>query len=110
MVSSSFSDEVVSVTKLRKEMTAMLEKVRSGVPVTIMQGDTADVAIVRRGDYSKLEEDVRKLSRQIADLESEIETLEVMADPELMDSISAGLTSYKASETIALDELLGKGS
>ena len=100
MVSSSFSDEVVSVTKLRKEMTAMLEKVRSGVPVTIMQGDTADVAIVRRRDYSKLEEDVRELSRQIAESHGGTLTLE--------NSPSGGATArllipldLRASEPVA---------
>lgn len=86
----------------------MLDKVRGGVPVTIMQGDTADVAIVRRFDYSNLESEVGELNRKIADLESEVETLEVLADSDLMKSVSAGLASYRAGETVSLDELIAK--
>ena len=108
MDAKSFSDEVVSVTRLRKELTAMLEKVRGGVPVTIMQGDTADVAIVRRSDYSNLESEVGELNRKIADLESEVETVEILADSDLMKSVSAGLASYKAGETVLLDELIAR--
>ena len=105
---TSFSDEVVSVSRLRRELSSWLEKVRSGRPLTIVQGETADLAIVRRSDYFALESKVAELHRTVADLELEIEAMAVVSDPALMDSISAGLASLQAGDTLALDDVLAE--
>ena len=103
---ASFSDEVVSVSRLRRELSSRLEKVRSGRPLNITQGEVADLAIVRRSDYFALESKVAELHRTVAGLESEIETMAVVSDPALVESISAGLASFQAGDTLALDDVL----
>lgn len=107
---TSFSDEVVSVSRLRRELSSLLEVVRSGRPLTIAQGEAADLAIVRRSDYFALESTVGELRQTVSELESEIETLAVMSDSALLASISAGLEAVRAGETLPLDDLLTESS
>ena len=67
-VHHSFSDDIVSVTNLRKDLPAMLTRVRNGVPVTIMQGDQADLVIVKRADLAAMAGEAEALRARIADL------------------------------------------
>ena len=83
---ASFSDEIVSVTNLRKDLPAMLDRVRSGVPVTIMQGDRADLVVVKRADLAAMIRETQALRDQLAALAGELETREVLDDPDLMNS------------------------
>jgi len=46
-----------------------------------------------------------KLSKDLEELESLIETLEIMSDPELMESIKRGLEDIKKGEVTDFDEL-----
>ena len=65
---ASFADDIVSVTNLRKDLPAMLDRVRSGVPITIMQGDRADLAIVRRADLAARDAETEALRDQLVTL------------------------------------------
>ena len=105
----SFSDDIVSVTNLRKDLPAMLTRVRSGVPVTIMQGDQADLVIVKRADLAAMATEAESLRAQIDDLSSEIETLKVLADPRLLASVQAGLGAMRDGRVVALDDLGDEG-
>ncbi len=102
---STFGDDVVSVTNLRRDLPAMLERVRGGVPVTIMQGDRADLAIIKRTDVAALSGEVQTLRKQLADLAGELETLEILSDQRLMASIRAGVHDLEEGRTIALADL-----
>lgn len=101
----SFSDDIVSVTNLRKDLPAMLTRVRNGVPVTIMQGDQADLVIVKRADLAAMAHETETLRDRIADLSSEIETLEILSDPQLLESVQAGLGAMRDGHVVALDDL-----
>lgn len=101
----SFSDDIVSVTNLRKDLPAMLTRVRNGVPVTIMQGDQADVVIVKRADLAAMASEAEALRIRIVELSGEIETLEVLSDPQLLASVRAGLSAMRDGRVIALDDL-----
>ena len=105
----AFSDDIVSVTNLRKDLPAMLTRVRSGVPVTIMQGDQADLVIVKRADLAAMAGEAEALRARIADLSSEIETLEVLGDAELLTSVQAGIGAMRDGRVIALDDLGDEG-
>ena len=105
----SFSDDIVSVTNLRKDLPAMLTRVRNGVPVTIMQGDQADLVIVKRVDLAAMASEAEALRARIADLSSEIETLEILRDPRLLASVQAGLSAMRDGRVIALEDLRDEG-
>ena len=83
----------------------MLSRVRNGVPVTIMQGDQADLVIVKRADLAAMAGEAEALRARIADLSSEIETLEILSDPRLLASVQAGLGALHDGRVIALDDL-----
>ena len=102
---ASFADDIVSVTNLRKDLPAMLDRVRSGVPITIMQGDRADLAIVRRTDLAARDAETEALRDQLANLAGELETLEILADQSLLDSIQTGLDDLRAGRVVALADL-----
>ena len=104
-VHHSFSDDIVSVTNLRKDLPTMLTRVRNGVPVTIMQGDQADLVIVKRADLAAMASEAEALRARIADLSSEVETLEVLSDPQLLASVEAGHGDMRDGRVIALDDL-----
>ena len=46
-----------------------------------------------------------RLSEDLEELESLIETIEIMSDPELMESIKRGLEDIKKGDVIDFDEL-----
>ena len=101
----SFSDDIVSVTNLRRDLPSMLTRVRNGVPVTIMQGDQADLVIVKRADLAAMAGEAEALRARVADLSREIETLEILSDPQLLASIQAGRGAMHDGRVIALDDL-----
>ena len=101
----SFADDIVSVTNLRKDLPAMLARVRNGVPVTIMQGDQADLVIVKRADLAAMASEAEALRARLADLAGEIETLEILADPRMLASIDAGVGDLREGRVVALEDL-----
>lgn len=87
----------------------MLTRVRNGVPVTIMQGDQADLVIVKRADLAEMASEAESLRARIDDLSSEIETLEILGDPRLLASVQAGLGAMRDGRVVALDDLGDEG-
>ena len=83
----------------------MLARVRNGVPVTIMQGDRADLVIVKRADVAAMATEAEALRARLADLTSEIETLEILGDPGMLTSIDTGIRAMHEGRVIALDDL-----
>lgn len=103
---ASFSDDIVSVTNLRKDLPAMLDRVRGGVPVTIMQGDRADLVVVKRADLAAMVREIKALRDQLAAVASELETQEILADPDLMGAIQAGTRAMQEGRVVPLADVL----
>jgi hypothetical protein len=61
--------------------------------------------MIERSLIKDLVEVKEKLSKDLEELESLIETLEIMSDPELMESIKRGLEDIKNENVIDFDEL-----
>jgi antitoxin (DNA-binding transcriptional repressor) of toxin-antitoxin stability system len=100
-----FSDEVILVTDLRKNLSACLEKARDGLPITIMQGNKADVALVRRDTLAEAYRQLEEIQTLRDTLEGLIETYEILNDPEMMDKIRRGEEAIVADRYVTLKEL-----
>ena len=100
-----FSDEVVLITDLRKNLSAYLEKARSGQPITVMQGKNADVALVRRDTLAEAYRQREEIQSLRDALESLIETYEILNDPEMMDKIRRSEEDIAAGRYVTLEEL-----
>ena len=74
-----------------------------------MQGDQADLVIVKRADLAAMASEAESLRARIADLAGEIETLEVLSDPQLLASVQAGLGDMRDGRVIPLDDLGDEG-
>jgi predicted transcriptional regulator len=61
--------------------------------------------MIERSLIKDLVEVKEKLSKDLEELESLIETLEIMSDPELMESIKRGLEDIKKGNVVDFDEL-----
>jgi len=97
-MSVAFSDQVVLVSDLRKNLSYYLDKARTGTPISIMQGNRADVVLVGRDEMARLLNLVDRL-------ESWVETLEILADSETMDDLRRSADDIAAGRYIALDQL-----
>jgi prevent-host-death family protein len=104
MVTTLFADEVVLVTDLRKNLSAYLEKARRGQPITIVQGNQADVALVNRNDLSAALREADRARRLADQLESLIETAEIMADDEMMDKIRRSMEDVENNRYVTIEE------
>jgi prevent-host-death family protein len=93
-----FSDQVVLVSDLRKNLSYYLDKARAGTPISIMQGNRADVVLVGRDEMARLLNLVDRL-------ESWVETLEILADSETMDDLRRSADDIAAGRYVALDQL-----
>lgn len=100
-----FSDEVILVTDLRKNLSACLEKVRNGQPITIMQGNKADVALVRRDTLAEAYRQLEEIQTLRDTLEGLIETYDILNDPEMMDKIRRSEEDIVADRYVTLKEL-----
>jgi antitoxin (DNA-binding transcriptional repressor) of toxin-antitoxin stability system len=100
-----FSDEIVQVSDLRKNLSAYLEKVRQGHSISIMQGDKADIALVRREDLAEVYQQLERARALIAELDSLVETYEIMTDEEMMEKIRLSEEDIAQDRYITLDEL-----
>ena len=105
MATTLFADEVVLVTDLRKNLSTYLDKVRRGQPITIVQGNRADVALVSRADLAAVLREADRAHRLAEQLESIIETAEIMADEETMDKIRQSEEDITAGRYVTLNEL-----
>ena len=105
MATTLFADEVVLVTDLRKNLSAYLDKARRGQPITIVQGNQADVALVSRADLAAVLREADRARRLAEQLESIIETAEIMADEEMMEKIRQSEEDITAGRYITLNEL-----
>ena len=100
-----FSDQVVQVTELRRNLSSYLEKVRSGQPISIMQGNQADIAMIRRDTISELVGELEQAKRLIDTLERVIETYEILADDDMMEAIRHGEEDIAQGRFVSLEEL-----
>jgi prevent-host-death family protein len=99
-----FSDEIVQVSDLRKNLSAYLEKVRQGHPISIMQGNKADITLVRREDLASVHQQLEQARRLIAELDSLVETYEIMADEELMEKIRRSMEDVEQNRYVTVEE------
>ncbi len=104
MVTTLFADEVVLVTDLRKNLSAYLEKARRGQPITIVQGNQANVALVNRDDLAAALHEADRARRLADQLESLIETAEIMADDEMMDKIRRSMEDVENNRYVTIEE------
>ena len=100
-----FSDEVILVTDLSKNLSACLEKARAGQPITIMQGNKADVALVRRDTLAEAYRQLEEIQTLRDTLEGLIETYDILNDPEMMDKIRRSEEDIVADRYVTLKEL-----
>ena len=100
-----FADQVVQVTDLRRNLSSYLEQVRSGQPISIMQGNQADIAMIRRDTISELISELEKARKLIDTLERVIETYEILADDEMMEAIRHGEEDIAQGRYVSLEEL-----
>ena len=100
-----FSDEVVPVAELRKNLSSYLEKVRNGQPISIVQGDKADVALIRRDTLRQVYGQLEEARKAVAELERLIETYEILADDDLMDKIRRSEEDIAQGRFISLEDL-----
>lgn len=105
MATTLFADEVVLVTDLRKNLSAYLDKVRRGQPITIVQGNRADVALVSRADLATVLLEAERTRRLAEQLESIIETAEILADDEMIDKIRQSEEDITTGRYVTLNEL-----
>jgi prevent-host-death family protein len=105
MATTLFADEVVLVTDLRKNLSAYLDKVRHGQPITIVQGNRADVALVSRADLATVLREADRARRLAERLESIIETAEILTDDETMDKIRHSEEDISTGRYVTLNEL-----
>jgi prevent-host-death family protein len=99
-----FSDEIVSVSDLRRNLSSYLEKVRQGQPISIMQGNKADIALVRRADLAEVHQQLEQARRLIAELDSLVETYEIMADEEIMEKIRLSMEDVEQNRYVTVEE------
>lgn len=100
-----FSDQVVLVTDLRKNLASYLEQARRGHPISIVQGNQADVALIRRDTLADILHQLEKARQLIAELEAQVETYEILADADLLDKIRRSEEDIAQDRFVTLDEL-----
>ncbi len=100
-----FSDEVVQVSDLHKNLSAYLEKVRNGQPVSIEQDNRADVTLIRRDTLRQVYSQLREAKELIDRLEGLLETQEILADDEMMDKIRRSEEDIAQGRGVTLEEL-----
>lgn len=77
-------DKVVQISDFRKNPSRFLQEVAGGTPITITQGRKANAILIPRDTWARL------LSR-LRELEDELETRELLADPKVQKRLRAGL-------------------
>lgn len=104
-MSTLFSDQVVLITELRKNLASYLDQARSGHPISIVQGNQADVALVRRDTLADILDQLEKARQLVAELEAQIETYEILADADLLNKIRRSEDDITQDRFVTLDEL-----
>ncbi len=97
-MSIAFTDKVVLVSDLRKNLSRFLDEARAGTPISIMQGNRADVILVSRDEMARL-------LKLVDQLESWVETLEILADRDAMDDIRCSADDIAAGRYVTLEQL-----
>ncbi|MDR7555450.1 MAG: type II toxin-antitoxin system Phd/YefM family antitoxin [Armatimonadota bacterium] len=77
-------DKVVQISDFKKNPSRFLDEVAAGTPITITRGRKADAILVPRETWSRL------LAR-VQELEDELETRELLADPVVRERLRTGL-------------------
>ncbi len=77
-------DKVVQISDFKKNPSRFLEEVAGGMPITITQGRKANAILVPRDMWARL------LIR-LQELEDELETRELLADPKVQQRLREGL-------------------
>lgn len=77
-------DKVVQISDFKKNPSRFLDEVASGTPITITQGRKANAILVPREAWARL------LVR-LQELEDELETRELLADPKVQQRLKEGL-------------------
>ncbi len=81
---STVIDKVVQITDFKKNPSRFLEEVAQGASITITQGRKANAILVPRDTWAHL------LIR-LQELEDELETHELLADPRVQERLKGGL-------------------
>jgi prevent-host-death family protein len=77
-------DKVVQISDFKKNPSRFLEEVAGGTPITITQGRKANAILIPRDTWARL------LIR-LQELEDELETRELLADPKVQERLREGL-------------------
>ncbi len=79
-------DRVVQISDFKKNPSRFLEEVAGGTPITITQGRKANAILVPRETWARL-------VVRLQELEDELETRELLADPKVQKRLKEGLPS-----------------
>ncbi|MBI3762112.1 MAG: type II toxin-antitoxin system Phd/YefM family antitoxin [Chloroflexi bacterium] len=97
-MNSLITDTIVSFTDFRENLTAYINRVRRGQPVSVTEGKKADIIIIKR-------DEIARLLRRIEELEALVETYEILSDSKAMDEIRQSEEDITAGRFVTLDEL-----
>ncbi len=85
---------------MRENLATYLAQAGDGQPVSIVQDNQAEVVLIRRADVAE----AYRTRQLIADLESLIETYEILADEELMDKIQRSMDDVAHNRYVTPEE------
>ncbi len=81
---TSVIDKVVQISDFKKNPSKFLQEAEQGTPITITQGRKANAILISRDAWARL------LIR-VQELENELETRELLADPKVHRRLQEGL-------------------
>ena len=96
-----YTPKAVTVRDLRENLATYLAQAGSGQPVSIIRDGQPPVVLIREADLAEM----YRTRRFLDDLESLIETYEILADEEMMDDIRRSEQDIAAGRYVTLDEL-----
>jgi len=96
-----YTPKAVTVRDLRENLATYLAQAGSGQPVSVIQDGQSPVVLIREADLAEM----YRTRRFLDDLESLIETYEILADEEMMDDIRRSEQDIAAGRYVTLDEL-----
>ncbi|MEO6796039.1 MAG: hypothetical protein ABI401_01090 [Candidatus Dormibacter sp.] len=103
----ALSDDIVTSSKFRTNLSTHLDRARRGGIVTVMVNGSDDdmVAVIERRALSALFKRVRDLS---IELEAVSETNEILSDPATMQALARGLAQADSDDGVSPNALRAK--
>ena len=95
-----YTPKAVTVRDLRENLATYLAQAGSGQPVSVIQDGQSPVVLIREADLAEM----YRTRRFLDDLESLIETYEILADEEMMDKIQRSMKDVARNHYVTPEE------